>query len=578
MVARARPGRQVDCTASVSETRSIRVHDSDSFRDLLRRWARWAVPALVGAGLTLLVGVAGCGSADRPEHRHWLRIADGNGDLATLNPHLRMSATMDFVAHLSMGYLIRYDRDGRAVPDLATAIPSRENGGVSPDGLRVTWHLRHGVHWSDGAPFDARDVAFTIRAIRNPANNEVQGTEGWNLIERVDTPDRYTVVYHLERPYGAIVPLSFATVGGEPCLLPEHILGHLPDINNAAFNALPVGLGPFRIQRWERGDRIEMEANPYFWRGRPKLDRITFAFLPSRDTLLVQLRSGNIDLWPLVGPTYVPQLATVKGITVSNSPTLRTTHLDFMMTPNALADLAVRRAVRDAIDRPRIVHTIEHDEGYVTDSIVWPLNRVERNDPRLIGNDPEQARRELLADGWIPGSDGIRVKNGRRLSLRVPYQAGVADLDEIIEVLRAQLRAVGIELASRTYTHSLLFAPAAQGGIIAGGKFDMALYSSTLTTVPDFASNFDCAQVPPHGENFTHWCDPRLHPLLLSMREAYDTATIEHAYTGINRLFIDDVASIQLFVWRGGYAMSDRLRGYHPNAVSSFDDMLNVDI
>jgi ABC-type transport system substrate-binding protein len=151
-------------------------------------------------------------------------------------------------------------------------------------------------------------------------------------------------------------------------------------------------------------------------------------------------------------------------------------------------------------------------------------------------------------------------------------------LDEIVELLRAQLRAVGIELQTHAYPHNLLFAPAADGGIIDGGKFDMALYASTLTTVPDFASNFDCAQAPPHGENFTHWCDPRLAAPLAAMRRAFDTATIERAYAAVNRLFVDQAESIQLFVWRGGYATSDRLRNYHPNVVSSFDDMLDVDI
>lgn len=485
---------------------------------------------------------------------------------------------MDFIAHLTMGYLIRYDHNAQPVPDLATEIPTRVNGGVSADGLRVTWHLRHGVRWSDGAPFDARDVAFSIRTVRNPANNEVQGTTGWDMLDRVDTPDRYTVVYHLKHPYGAIVPLSFATVGGEPCLLPEHLLGRLPDINRAAYNALPVGLGPFRVVSWQRGDRIELEANPYFWPGRPKLDRITFTLMSSLETLLVQLRAGDIDLWPLVPPTYLAQLRSVPGAAVTDTATLRTTHLDFMMKPGSIADLAVRRAVRFAIDRRRLVATVEHGEGYVTDDIVWPLNSVTRDERALIGPDPARARRELLADGWIPGADGIRAKRGRRLALRVPYGAGTRDLDEIVELLRVQLRAVGIELESHAYPHNLLFAPAADGGIIDGGKFDMALYASTLTTVPDFASNFDCAQVPPHGENFTHWCDPRLTAPLVAMRRAYDTATIERSYAAINRLFVDEAESIQLFVWRGGYAMSDRLRNYRPNVVSSFDDMLDVDI
>jgi peptide/nickel transport system substrate-binding protein len=159
-------------------------------------------------------------------------------------------------------------------------------------------------------------------------------------------------------------------------------------------------------------------------------------------------------MWPLVPPTHIPQLATIKGITVTNSPTLRTTHLDFLMTPGTITDPAVRRAVRDAIGRPGIVHAVEHDEGYVTNTIVWPGNSVLGNDPRIGGADPERVRRELSADGWTLGPDGIRVKCSRRLSLRVPYQAGAPDLDEIMELLRTELRAVGIEVVSRTYAYS----------------------------------------------------------------------------------------------------------------------------
>ncbi len=186
--------------------------------------------------LAVLFVAALAGCANRPHAAtHWLRIADGAGDVASLNPHLTIGATTDHLSQLTMGYLVRFDRNGRPVPELATEIPSPSNGGVSADGKRITWHLRHGVRWSDGAPFDARDVAFSTRAILNPANNEVNGTAGWDAIRTIETPDPYTVVYRLKRPYGALVAMTFATVGGGPCLLPEHLLGKLHDIDTAPY-------------------------------------------------------------------------------------------------------------------------------------------------------------------------------------------------------------------------------------------------------------------------------------------------------------------------------------------------------
>ena len=247
------------------------------------------------------------------------------------------------------------------------------------------------------------------------------------------------------------------------------------------------------------------------------------------------------------------------------------------MTHQDLADAAVRQAVRAAIDRRRLVRTVEHGYGLVTDSIVWPGAPV-LHDDATIDPSPTKARTLLSADGWQPGANGTRYKRGRPLVLALVYQSGASDLDSLVEVMRAELQAVGVTLVTRTYQHDLLFAQQGEGGILATGKFDIALYASTLVSIPDLTSNFDCAQAPPHGENYNRWCDPVVNALLPHMRTSYDARTVTGTFAKINRRFIDDVPSIQLFVWKGSYVMSEHLRGYHPNAITSFDDMMNVDI
>lgn len=527
------------------------------------------------AASALVLGLSAC---SQPGKSHWLRVADGSGDLSTLNPHLAMGASLDDVAQLTQAYFVRFDARSRPMPELLSEIPSKQNRGIAADGLSITWHLRRGVRWSDGAPFDARDVVFSTHAILNPANNEAQGTTGWNLIRAIESPDRYTVVYRLKEPYGALVTSAFAPVGGGPCLLPAHILERLPDINTAAYNALPIGIGPFRITRWKRGDAIEMEANPFYWRGRPRLDHVTYEILPSRETLLAQMRTGEVDLWPRVPPAYVRELAAVPAVRLVKHTSLRTTHLDFMMTPDALADKAVRQAIRLGIDRPAIIRTVEHGYGTVSDSIVWPPFPAKDDDRTVARPDPARARALLAADGWLPGPDGVRLRRGRRLRLTMPYQSGSPDLDSLVELIRAQLRPLGIELNARRYTHTVLFAPKADGGILDNGRYDAILYSSTLTSLPDLASNFDCAQVPPNGENATHWCDPRVPALLRTMRRSYDAAEVGRAFAQLNRIFIDEVPSIQLFVWSGNTAINARVDGYRDNLLTSFDEMRDVDV
>ncbi len=193
---------------------------------------------------------------------HELRIGDIQ-DFDNLNPHLTTSLILGNLSQLTMAYLVRYGHDNRPIPELATIVPTQRNGGISKDGLTITWHLRHGVRWSDGAPFDADDVVFSTNAVNNQKNNEA-GRDGWDLITKIDEPDKYTVVFHLKKPYSGYLPSFFGSAGANPCILPKHILGDLPDINHAPYNAMPIGIGPVPLHRV--GARRSRDA-----RGKPLL-------------------------------------------------------------------------------------------------------------------------------------------------------------------------------------------------------------------------------------------------------------------------------------------------------------------
>ncbi|GAC1421972.1 MAG: hypothetical protein NVSMB64_30570 [Candidatus Velthaea sp.] len=161
-----------------------------------------AVVLAAAAGCTKVGGNAATGAAGERHsytHPHELRFATG-ADIQGLNPLTHATGYEMYLAQLCMAYLIKTDAHGDAtVPELITEIPSQKNGGISKDGKTITWHIRHGVTWSDGAPFDADDVVFTTKQVNNPANNVVS-RDGWDQIVKVDEPDKYTVVYHIKAP------------------------------------------------------------------------------------------------------------------------------------------------------------------------------------------------------------------------------------------------------------------------------------------------------------------------------------------------------------------------------------------
>ncbi len=101
------------------------------------------------------------------------------------------------------------------------------------------------------------------------------------------------------------------------------------------------------------------------------------------------------------------------------------------------------------------------------------------------------------------------MKNGQRLALEFPYYTGVATADAIVEIARAELRAVGIEIDTRKFAPAMFFAPYQNGGIVYGGKWDMTMFSWQGLPVPDISNTMECNQIPPNGQNVARYCNAK---------------------------------------------------------------------
>jgi peptide/nickel transport system substrate-binding protein len=523
------------------------------------------------------VGTAGEGARHNATTQpHVLRYAD-LGDVTNLNPLFDPDLVLAWMSEMTMAWLIRYDHANQPVPELATEVPSLANGGISPDGKTITFHLRKGAKWSDGAPFDADDVVFSTRVILDPKTN-VLSRDGWDLIRRIDEPDKYTVIYHLSKPYSPFVATFFSTGGANPAIMPKHVLAKTADINKDPYNALPVGIGPFRYVAWKRGDRVEMEANPNYWRGLPKLKRVEYRIIPSRDTILSGLQTGDVDLWPIAAANYYPRLLRVPSITVIKQPSYAFNHLDFNVTRPALRDPAVRTALRMAMDRVAMRHLVSHDIGILQDGVLSPASPYFDPKIRFVAYDAARANAVLDAAGWRRGPDGIREKNGVRLSLDVVSNSGSPDTDTRIELIRSWWKKIGVEFVRKNVDPTLLFAPYANGGIIQTGKFDVVFFAWFTDASGSLAGIYSCRLIPPKGQNDTHWCNPAAEAAMDDLKGTYDVARQRRDDAIVQESLARDVPVIVTAVAEDLYAYNTDLTGFHPNQVSEFDDMMNVDI
>jgi peptide/nickel transport system substrate-binding protein len=538
-----------------------------------RREAALAMAGFVAAGATK----AGAQSSRHPwTIPHTLRYTTAS-DINTLNPVLLQDFTLGLLSSLTMAWLVRYDFHNQPVPELATEIPTLRNGGISPDGKTITFHLRKGVVWSDGVPFDARDFIFTWKTVMNSANN-ITDRSGWDLITRVDTPNPYTLVIHLKEPYAAFLPTFCGSAGANPCILPEHILRDLPNINNAPYNSLPVGIGPFKYSSWQRTVQVEMVANDKYWRGRPKLDKVIFRVIPDRNTVVTQLTTHEVDFWYPFGGAYLDRVKPIPGIKIIRQPGYIYNHIDMNLSRDVFKDTVVREALRYALNRPLIRDKIGHGVGIIQETVMPSTHPMYNPHIPIIPFDPDKANELLDRAGWKRGSDGVRAKNGLRLALVAASTTGTPDVDTQIALIQDWYKAIGVDLEVHRYAPPLFFAPYADGGIVYSGKFDLIFFAWQIDTVGDLSNIFASKEIPPNGQNDERYRNREVDAWLTDFRHTYDLSKQRALSWKVQEQIVKDVATIVMTLREDMYAFNDDLQNFHPNAVTPFDDMMNVDI
>jgi peptide/nickel transport system substrate-binding protein len=484
-----------------------------------------------------------------------------------LNPILSQNSIESFADGMIFDLLVTHDQHQRQVPDLAAVVPTLENGGISKDGLTITYHLRRGVKWQDGAPFTSRDVKFTWQAIMNSGNNVVS-RRGYDQVASMETPDDYTVVMRMKRVFPPAVDTIFAESDTPLRVLPAHLLATYRDLNHAAFNAAPVGTGPYTFERWLRGDRIVLRANPGYFRGSPRLKEVTLAVIPSDQTMEAQLRSHEAGLGIEIAAATYRDLADASGVRRQLSSAPAYVAIMFNTQRPALADVRVRRALVLGVDRATIVRDDTYGTAQLAVADLSPFYWA--FDPTLHPTpyDPAEAKALLDAAGWRAGPDGMRARDGKPLSLLLVFGNG----SEFARVASAQVqqmyRAIGVDVQLKGFDYATLYAAAQSGGILNGGKFDMSIYAWLSGSDPDDSSQWTCSMIPPAGNNVARYCSPEMDRAQRLALSTFDRTVRKRAYAQVQALLLRDAPAAFIYYQFLRYGVASDLQSFAPNGIS----------
>ncbi len=495
-----------------------------------------------------------------------LRIADTRQP-DNLNPMLSFGQVATDLSMFWGAYLFRWNDRSELVPELATQVPTQQDGGISQDGLTITYHLRPRVRWQDGAPFSADDVIFSWRQVLNPRNN-VQSRMGYDSVASIEKLNAFTIRVHLKKPFAPFVETFFAPADATYSILPKHLLSSYADLNQVAFNNLPIGTGPFRVIENEKDIEIRMVANAAYWRGPPRLKEIIFKIIPNDDTILTQFRTHEVDFRIAAPADQIAALTGEPGIKVYQIPFTSFESLDFNTERPVVSDPRVREALHYATNIVRMGTALTHGRylpaGSDQPPFLWAFDPKVRQYPY----DPARAAKLLDDAGWKLGPDGVRSKNGQPLELTLVSATGAALGSAVVVLVQHDWKKVGAVVDIKQYPTDVLGGPA---GIYRTGKFDVFFDSWSNGVDPDDSQIFMCNQRPPWGSNYFRFCDRRLDAAENIALSVYDRAKRKAAYDRIQEILAQQDPIIVLwFDVRQDVANSD-VRGYKPaHAVTTF--------
>lgn len=519
--------------------------------------------SLPRAGIATLFAVA-CSTSDSGD----APASDIGGTLtialpvepSTLFPLLVQAAHEKEVADQIFDALAEIGPDLNTFSDSGWTPRIAESWRWAADSMSLTFKLNPRARWHDGQRVSAHDVRFSLDLIKDP-KVLARAYRSVANIDSVSVPDSATAVVWFARRS----PEQFYSAAYNIVPVPQHLLRDVDRGNIAGhpFSRSPVGSGPFRFVRWEPRTLIAVEADSTHPLGRPRLNRVIWVLNPEPTAALLNVLSGEIDMFEIVTPDGMRRIAAqtdVKAVPYANP---NYAFLGFNLRdqrnperPHPLfGDANLRRALAMAIDRRALLKNVYDTLAWLGSGPVSRMTATADTMIRMLPFDSTGADRLLDSLGWRDqNGDGVREKGGRPLRFGILVPSSSAGRRRYAELLQAQLKPHGAQVDVDVVDFTAF-------GARLQGKFDALIHSWLSEPSPSaIRDQWHSMPVTARAQNFLLYSNPAvdaaMDSAIVESNTARSRAQYRRAYQGI----IDDAAGVWLYENRYFMALNRRVQ------------------
>ena len=498
------------------------------------------------------------------------RLILGGNEPDTLNPLFTETSWAFEALFFVQRQLTMYDDTWSLVPDLATEVPTIENGrvrlidtghvgpGKRPvQNMEVTWQIRPDANWEDGVPVTADDFLFAYEVTLDPTQEVIERTEAESILKmEARGKDKKTLVVTWKEPF------AFYNKYRVHPLLPAHLLrprykkpgGGTRDLRRDDFGRAPLSNGYYRVKEWVAGQYLTLEKNPNAARV-AKIDEIVIRFIKTSEGLVSALRAGDIHA---TLPTSALSISELNALRQQDGdrfryqlvPGLIWSHIDFNLDSKLLSDKRVRRALVYGINRKGLIHDLYQDQFTLVHTYLPPRHWA--YDPRIeaIPFDLEEAARLLAEAGWKKkGKDGIlRNARGEKMKLYMSAMSGARVTEELQQIVQADLRTIGVDLVIDNKPQKVFFPEFARPR-----KFPHLSFYSWIMSPSSVGSTMWKSDMIPStnnrftGQNLPGWRNAEVDALLRDVTHVIDEPRRKAMMRRVQEIFADELPAIPMY-------------------------------